>query len=505
MRPLWMTCLLFVAGSITLAATGPALSPSAALIGYALLFAPYLGLLWLLHRSPTPLRHTLWLILGAALIARVGFALSDPVFSDDIYRYVWDGRVGAAGINPYIWPPAADALASLRDVAVWPHINHAEIPTIYPPLAQMLFEVNAHLGGGIDALRMLLVGAEAGLVTLIAAIWWRTADDRQRGESKARFGLAALAIYLINPAVLVEGTWSGHIDVVAMLTLTAALLIAIRLRGIGGGAWSGALLGMSIAAKLISVIALPLILLMPRAPHRSRRADALRRVAMLGATALVVAASYAPYADAGEKMFAGFGAYATRWRGNDGPFRALVHTSAASIKAWSPPAMRADPDDPNSPMYVRLTQWDDVFIERGWTKEWQGRQIPNTTFAIDQVSETVAKFVVAGIMGLVLLWCLIVIRAPMRGALMLFGALFFFAPTLYPWYVIWLIPLAALRRSPTAILFSFVCLAAYTAWISSAAGGAWAVPWWVVALEFGAVALMWGWEVTRAPHISGRQ
>src|SRR5262249_49475392 len=64
-------------------------------------------------------------ILLIALLLRLGPLLAPPSLSTDIYRYVWDGRVQAAGINPYRYVPADPALAALRDAAVYPNINRA--------------------------------------------------------------------------------------------------------------------------------------------------------------------------------------------------------------------------------------------------------------------------------------------------------------------------------------------------------------------------------------------
>ena len=57
---------------------------------------------------------------------RLALLFVEPYLSTDIYRYVWDGRVQAAGINPYRYMPIAPELAHLRDAAIFPNINRAD-------------------------------------------------------------------------------------------------------------------------------------------------------------------------------------------------------------------------------------------------------------------------------------------------------------------------------------------------------------------------------------------
>src|ERR1700692_3394562 len=94
-----------------------------------------------------PPGRTLWLIFGFGIALRVYVLLFDPLLSSDIYRYVWDGRVQAAGINPYRYFPAHEALAFLRDGTIFPHINRADTAvTIYPPVAQFFFLIVTRIG-----------------------------------------------------------------------------------------------------------------------------------------------------------------------------------------------------------------------------------------------------------------------------------------------------------------------------------------------------------------------
>src|SRR5262245_24124895 len=76
-------------------------------------------------------------VLAIAAAMRLAVLAAPLGLSSDIYRYVWDGRVAAAGINPYRYIPADPQLAHLRDPEIFPEINRNNYaPTIYPPLAE---------------------------------------------------------------------------------------------------------------------------------------------------------------------------------------------------------------------------------------------------------------------------------------------------------------------------------------------------------------------------------
>ena len=92
----------------------------------------------------------------------------EPLLSTDLYRYIWDGRVQAAGINPYAHVPADPALAALRDAAIYPHINRADYAvTAYPPLAEMFFLVVIRIGETLTIMRLAMVACEIAIVLLL--------------------------------------------------------------------------------------------------------------------------------------------------------------------------------------------------------------------------------------------------------------------------------------------------------------------------------------------------
>src|SRR3954453_21398147 len=92
---------------------------------------------------------------------RLALLFVEPYLSSDIYRYIWDGRVQAAGINPYRYIPTDDALHGLRDEAIYPLINRAHYaPTIYPPAAQLVYLAATRISESPQFMKAVMVAFE---------------------------------------------------------------------------------------------------------------------------------------------------------------------------------------------------------------------------------------------------------------------------------------------------------------------------------------------------------
>lgn len=99
-------------------------------------------------------------ILAVAVAARALLAFDAPTLSDDVYRFVWDGRVQARGINPYSYAPADRPLVSLRDFPIFTHINRPFTRTVYPPADELVYAgVNAVVGDGVLEVKLTLLAA----------------------------------------------------------------------------------------------------------------------------------------------------------------------------------------------------------------------------------------------------------------------------------------------------------------------------------------------------------
>ncbi len=181
-----------------------------------------------------------WLFL-TAVAARLVLLGTAPTFSDDVYRYRWDGRVQSVGVDPYRYPPNAPELAFLRDEQDH-QINFPHLRTVYPPLTQLAFRLGAWLGGTIFVHKTLFVASE--LLTVLGLYLLL----RQRTLS-----FLWLAAYLWHPLVILEIAGSGHNDALGAgwLWLAVAALCGRR--------WWSAALAASAAflSKFVSLILVP--------------------------------------------------------------------------------------------------------------------------------------------------------------------------------------------------------------------------------------------------------
>ena len=173
-----------------------------------------------------PQKLALWLVFALAIMLRAYVLAFDPLLSSDIYRYVWDGRVQAAGINPYRYFPADQALAFLRDDTIFPHINRADTAvTIYPPVAQFFFLLVTRIGENVTVMRLALVGCEAVTVTIVMLFLRRMNRP-----------LTHVVAYLWHPLPLWEIANSGHIDALMIALMMLGLWIALTGHALRGAA-----------------------------------------------------------------------------------------------------------------------------------------------------------------------------------------------------------------------------------------------------------------------------
>ena len=213
-------------------------------IAFFAAFALYIIATVIILRDDSHLSHsTLYVLFAFAILFRAILVSTPPTLSDDMYRYVWDGRVQAHGINPYAHPPSATELQSLRDDAVWSHINRKDAVTVYPAGAEIAYAALWRIMP--DNVRWFQIAAAAGDllagVLLVVLLRWLNLP-----------GARAL-IYLWNPLVIFETAHAAHVDGIVLPFLVAAFLARVK----GRDGWVGAWLGFAAALKLYPLLLLP--------------------------------------------------------------------------------------------------------------------------------------------------------------------------------------------------------------------------------------------------------
>lgn len=267
------------------------------------------------------------LIVGAAAIAmRVVLWGTVPSLSDDVYRYLWDGRLLTNGVSPYAFrvdSPALDYLATPNRALV----NNSWMASPYFPAAQGLFGMIA-LFAPESALAFQVVISLVDLLTgaLIATLLFRL------GRSPA-----LSLLYLWNPLVVVEFAHSAHVDAWMLALLLAGLVALLGMPPPDRRAYWAApvLLGLASLVK-----PLPLLL----GPVLAWRLG-VRRLAVWG---VVVVALSAPFVAlnglglAGPTDGVGFlGAtriYAGQWNYNGGLYHWLETLTTGNVVPWGAPS-----------------------------------------------------------------------------------------------------------------------------------------------------------------------
>jgi len=246
------------------------------------------------------------IVFGLALAALWHFQfLRMPAgLDDDIHRYVWDGRVQRLGLNPYILVPSDPALAGLH-TAETRTLNNPEVPSPYPPGAQLFFRAVTAIHESTFALKVAFAICNLAIVLVLLDVLHLTGEG----------GHWVLA-YAWHPLLATEVAGSGHVDIVAvLLLLVSAAALVRRWRAVAAVAF-----GLAVAVKFLPIVLLPLYW------KRVRLRDGALAAVVLGLL-------YVPFLDHGRVPFGSLGTYVQRFRFNDPVFATLERLTSPQVVA----------------------------------------------------------------------------------------------------------------------------------------------------------------------------
>jgi hypothetical protein len=254
--------------------------------------------------TPTFARRVVVVGLVLAAVWHIEFLRAPAGADDDIHRYVWDGRLQRLGYNPYIVVPSDPAAKGLHTPETR-SLNNPDLPSPYPPGAQLFFRAVTAIQESTFALKIAFVVCEFAIVFVLL-------DVLRYNRQGAHLVLA----YAWSPLLAIEVAGNGHIDIVgALLLLVSAAALGRRWRTTAAVAF-----GLAVAVKLLPIVLLPLYW------KRVRIRDAALAAALVGLL-------YVPFLNHGRIPIGSLGTYVQSWRFNGPVFAMLDHVAPPQLLA----------------------------------------------------------------------------------------------------------------------------------------------------------------------------
>lgn len=338
-------------------------------------------------------------LISAAVVSRVILWFTTPIMEDDFWRYMWDGHVFTNGINPFIHAPVSSALDHLQ-TDYRGEIGYRGFRTIYPPFAQYVFAIAAFLfPHSLIGLKAVLTLFDLG-TALVLWKWLRF----------EKLNPAWTLLYLLNPLVLKEIANSAHLDsIVVFLTVLSVYLFRRQRYSL-----SWAALAVGVCAKLFPVLLIPFYMKLDRRWFRH-----------LALFVGIVALMYLPFISAGSLLFSGTKAFAKYWIFNASIFKLIDLV----VREFAVP-----------------------YSSIPWVASW---------LRFDYFT----KIIIAPIFAMVFwtLWRRLKAEQDLANTVMwLFGWVLLLSPVANTWYVLWVLPFAALVGNIGWLSFSYLVLASYS-------------------------------------------
>lgn len=376
-------------------------------------------------------RLFLIIVLVFTLVFSLTLVTSPPDQSDDIYRYIWDGKLQHFGISPYAYAPDDPVLEKYHSETLPALVNFPHIKTIYPPLAQFLFRASYELfGESVTGLKLLFLLAVLGSGLLFFSIL------RKRGGD-SRW----LLFFAWNPMVVMETAVNGHLDILMVFFLLLCIWLYYKRKIV----LSGAALACAVLSKLIPVIFLPVffLALIPASSGDRVRTAAegvpitvnafLKKVLhkhvllFFGAFSAAIAVFYAFYFESAQNMFLTAVNYSTKWYFNNPLFQTILSV-----------------------------------IQRNETAHMVSFSLFAVVFAV------------------------ILVRVKQVEKQLFFAAAAFVLlnPTIHPWYLTLLLALLCIHRSPAVVLWSGLIIISYGVVYRFRLSGVWQDSWLLMSLEY---------------------
>lgn len=385
-----------------------------------------------------PTAQILVVVVGLRVLALLGA----PSLSDDIFRYVHEGRASRLGLEvPFALPPVE--ITPPPDDGTTARVNHPEIPAAYPPLSQLFFLVTVAAGDAVSAPRLFLRAALVAADLLVVWLLWR--QRRERPLAWSRYGLHVLP--------LLEAGLSSHIDALGVALLAAGALVATS------PLWRGALFGLAMGVKPVALLGLLSLRLRPRA------------LALASAGLLVGALlPAAPYLAASAPLSRGLVEYSTRWQAQPTLYALLEATLAPAFRERAERGVYAHLHVARAPFGVLVEEAGRARLEVG-----DARPVARPLL-LD--ARLFARLLSLALFAVVTGLLLVRVRDPIARLTAALAAFWLLSPTLHPWYLLWVLPFAAFLDARGILWWAATAPLTYEAALAYAQTSTWREALW---------------------------
>lgn len=186
-----------------------------------------------------------FLIIAIGIIFRITILPTSYTTSDDVHRYLWEGKIIVNGYNPYTTPPEDSSLIHLHDEN-YKKVTFKNMTAIYPPLSQLVFAVN-YLIAGNSILFLKVIYLLFEIITLIFLLKFVMLNGKDP---------KLILLYAWLPLPIMEYFINAHIDVIG-ITFLVMFLYYFEKNKIN---LSSLLLALAFLSKLLALLILPLII-----------------------------------------------------------------------------------------------------------------------------------------------------------------------------------------------------------------------------------------------------
>jgi alpha-1,6-mannosyltransferase len=384
-------------------------------------------------------RFTLWAMIAFGLLFRFSILPAQQIQEDDVYRYLWDGKVFSNNINPFEYSPTEvhdfkelriqnpetyyevyneknerelEQLAELkwespRSIKFLERVNHPSVPSIYPPMAQYVFRtVHFFQPDSILAMRLAFLIFDVLALFFIIGIL-----------DKLGLNINMSGVYFWCPLIIKETFNSTHLDIIGISFLCGSIYFLVHKHH----TLATLFLALGFLGKLYPAILFPLYIQACFQQCKISK-DNPWRISILNTLFFVgiIILGYIPFMGIGLHMFDGLKAYSLYWQSNDSIFACFLFL------------FKSLPGD-----------------------------LSSITFLSNSLPVFLSKLTVVIILMGVLIWLLLkntsLVKDPqvfLKQLFMLMALVFLLSPIQNPWYLCWVVPFLCLFPNRSWILLT---------------------------------------------------